>query len=81
MTTGLAAGHASSPTRHKGAPRHAAPTAHRDSEARLDAVAFHDQWRALWEDHVTWTRLAIVTKAKDAWYANADVRAFPRRFH
>jgi len=24
-------------------------------------VAFHDQMRMLWEEHVTWTRLAIVT--------------------
>jgi hypothetical protein len=27
------------------------------------AQAFHDQMRKLWEDHVTWTRLAIVTFA------------------
>jgi hypothetical protein len=27
----------------------------------LQAVAFHDQMRKLWEDHVTWTRLTIVS--------------------
>ena len=26
-------------------------------------MVFHDQMRKLWEDHVTWTRLAIVTFA------------------
>jgi hypothetical protein len=37
---------------------------HRNGSAALPTeaqVAFHDQMRKLWEDHVTWTRLAIVT--------------------
>ena len=55
MTTGLAAGYATSSADEQ--------AAHDDAVARLDADAFHDQMRKLWEDHVTWTRLAIVAFA------------------
>ena len=34
-------------------------------------LAFHDQMRKLWEDHVTWTRLAIVTFFDDSAGFNA----------
>jgi hypothetical protein len=36
---------------------------HHDTATRTSRVAFHDHLRKLWEDHVTWTRLAIVTFA------------------
>jgi hypothetical protein len=32
----------------------------------IQALAFHDQMRKLWEDHITWTRLAIVNVADGA---------------
>jgi hypothetical protein len=34
-------------------------------QATVSARAFHDQMRKLWEDHITWTRLFIVSFAAD----------------
>ena len=55
LTAERGAAHASGATGHDHARPAGLPTAAQ--------VAFHDQMRKLWEDHVTWTRLAIVTFA------------------
>jgi hypothetical protein len=46
-------------------------TAH--AKAQMNAQAFHDAMRKLWEDHITWTRLAIVSLANDLPDTNATV--------
>ena len=40
-----------------------APPAGADAATKLDRTAFHDQMRKLWEDHIIWTRLFIVSAA------------------
>jgi hypothetical protein len=36
-----------------------------EAKPKVDAQTFHDAMRKLWEDHITWTRLVIVSIAND----------------
>ena len=35
------------------------------AKPKVDAQAFHDEMRKLWEDHITWTRLVIIGVFED----------------
>lgn len=39
------------------------PLALQAKPARTSALAYHDEWRELWEDHITWTRVVIIAVA------------------
>ncbi len=45
-----------------------------EAKAKMDAQAFHDAMRKLWEDHITWTRLVIVSMANDLPDTNTTVQ-------
>jgi hypothetical protein len=32
---------------------------------KTSALAYHDEWRKLWEDHITWTRVVIISILDD----------------
>lgn len=40
-------------------------TAAAEAKPKTDAQVFHDEMRKLWEDHITWTRLVIVSIANN----------------
>jgi hypothetical protein len=56
-----------------GKDQHATTTAPNARVVTPRVVAFHDEMRRLWEDHVTWTRLAIISLTGDTPDTEASV--------
>ena len=46
-----------------------------EAKPKMDAQAFHDAMRKLWEDHITWTRMVIVGYLADPDATLADLQA------
>jgi hypothetical protein len=46
-----------------------------EAKPRMDAQAFHDAMRKLWEDHITWTRMVIVGYLADPDATLPDLQA------
>ena len=70
VSNGAAMGHGTSPNQAQ-APM--AMTAHSSSALTSKAVALRMDMRKLWEDHITWTRLAIISLESGTPDTNATV--------